>query len=172
MTNTEDARVNELEELIKLAESVSGKIETLNNRRKKLLLTTIYTFISTALLLFFAFLAFIRQGSEFAQQYSILATVLFIAFTVFISYRILNANSEIKSVQSNLESESSIMLSLLDMIHAHKEITSSELSLVKRAIVEMRLSRIKFSGAKNKKSEKTETYSSKIIGEQKLRNAG
>jgi len=97
------------------------------------------------------------QGTDFRNKYDYFISVFFsIGLLVFvgISLRLLFS---VTNMRKTIKSENLILQDLLNMIHSYKEIVYKDISIVKKAVIDMRLSRIKF----NKKDNPSISFSKK-----------
>jgi len=148
------SKVEDLEKLIELAEKVSSNIDILNDKVEKR--------IQYAAILFFAIIFFCMaifkfqeiQGVYFRNKYDYFISVFFIASLLFfigISLRLLFS---VTNMRETIKSENLILQDLLNMVHSYKEIVYTDISGVKKAVIDMRLSRIKF----NKQSPSNKNF--------------
>jgi len=157
MNNQTLSKVEDLEKLIELAEKVSSNIDIINDKVEKRM--------QYAAILFFAIIFFCLpifkfqeiQGTDFRNKYDYFISVFFsIGLLVFvgISLRLLFS---VTNMRKTIKSEILILQDLLNMIHSYKEIVYKDISIVKKAVIDMRLSRIKF----NKKDSPSISFSKK-----------
>ena len=189
MTATEQAiQEKELEQLVSLAEAISSKIEELKNslsdrnkrtsNLKKLLLNSIimilllafYIIIGTGEIRYFL----TKNVSFFAPEFliSLISLILGIAILVmfflfmsdFFSQWRRVQNEITKNIHSKIAQEQKILGELLNMIHSCKELAYQDMSVVSRAVFEMRLNRIHFSAGDNSDSAQfAETVIASIV---------
>lgn len=127
----------ELEQLVSLAEDVSEKIERAERSHQY---TTTITIVSLALLM----TSFIYSLNELNLKLSEKRdnTILLIVLTivsVFLFYVFLR-----KQHYKRLDSEKVVLRNLLNLISTHKELAYGEMTVVSKAVFDMRLNRIKF----------------------------
>lgn len=137
-------RLSELEELIELAEDISSQIK-LNTKR------AYYLFLYQLIGLFvFSFLAiyclyFTQTHNTFYDNYGEMTILVFGIFLVCLAFFIIRLYFDRRRILDEVNNEGLMLSRLFDMIHSYKELIYSETSIVKKAILEMRLNRIKFS---------------------------
>ena len=150
----------ELEQLISLAEDISNKIDELKNsiddrgdttskRIKKLMPVAIIVtgFITMSYLVF-------EIGFNNSQLLRpifypfLVAIIIGIVLVLLINSTFQNEISQpesVKKIKTKIVQEQKILGELLNMIHSHKELAYQDMSVVSRAVFEMRLNRIHFS---------------------------
>lgn len=138
----------ELEKLVNMAEEVS---ETVNSLHAKIASLRVMFMISTAVLyasLGSAYLAFQRPdwfaNLPFAFYITLILLTAFLCLgSVFYIYKYIR---NIRIYRRSLDAEIGILHRLLDMVHEYKEnVYDKEMSYVERAILDMKLQRIKYS---------------------------
>ena len=148
-------KANELNELIELAEKTCDRINSLKSGKSNYL--TLIGIFTTGLLLFlFIEMTWFRLSS-FDLKISITSLALLI-FGIIVGS---NTFYYIKVTQ-DIFVEERILAQLLDMIQGQKELLFSEdvFTIIERAIIEMRLSRIDFSILDKSKAKETKVESS------------
>lgn len=152
--NQSEHKINELEELIELAEKVSINIDRIN----KYIKNSTYFTIVFLLISIFIFMYSIKYYFYFIEYYdNLLVVFYFLGIIIFTGFLYKKLES-IKNMRKEVENENLILGDLLNMIHAYKQVAYKDISMVKKAVTDMRLSRIKFhkQSPKNKNSFKKE----------------
>jgi len=149
MDNQISNKIDELEELIELAEKVSINIDMTNDKVERLSQYAIIFFFSSVFLLA-SILKFQEiHKVDFRNIYDFLAPAFFfIGILAFASILIKLLNSVTK-MRKEIKNETLILEDLLNMIHSYKQIAYNDISIVKKAVIDMRLSRIKFNKKEN-----------------------
>ncbi len=146
---TKEHKINELEELIELAEKISTNIDTINDDIRNSKYNGIIFFFITIFICLFGLKFFF----ELQKEYNSLAPFLYstgIFFFVIVTTKLFNS---ITNQKKSLVNENLILEDLLNMIHSYKGIVYNDISLVKKAVIDMRLSRIKFNKQSSNKKE-------------------
>jgi len=146
-----ERKESQLEELISLAEDVSGKIDNLSVERNDNILRASLIIIISVVVIFLTL-----QYSLTSELVTKNIDLIFIALLVFgiialiISIRKLNIAYKLNQ---EIENERFILGDLLNMTDSYKAIQLINSDVVKKAYFEMRLSRIGFGRAKFKNKE-------------------
>ena len=179
MTATEQAiQEKELEQLVSLAEAISSKIEELKsmgskgNKTRDLreILNLCWFGVTIFAVAICAILA-IREIYYFPlnpnnSSYKVISTFGFFILSLFIViFRLRTIQSENdKKINTKIIQEQKILGELLNMIHSYKELAYQDMSVVSRAVFEMRLNRIHFSTGENSDSAQfAETVIASIV---------
>ncbi len=136
--------LNELDQLIDLAENVSSTIE-----KKSSKLVSNFFQVIIGIILFTSFF-FIENTisytfeSQNVELYSYVTNkiLIYIAIVIFISV-IFKIMKSIKLARE-LAIEKENLSKLLNMIHPYRSVNKKDISIVKKEIIDMRLNRIKF----------------------------
>lgn len=153
---------DELEQLIEMAEKVSTNTQILEGQYSRLTFN-IYAVISFLMILVIAILYFslVIPSSELNRFKDNIPFIMFLVVVFSIIYILFKIN-ERKKTYSVIYREKLILRKLLNMISSFKELTYENISIVSKAVIEMRLNRIQFSvGEKFTKNE----YSSSELNE-------
>ena len=176
MTATEQAiQEKELEQLVSLAEAISSKIEELKDslatkESKKRNWVDILLRSSFFLMLVNTFgdlnVETVDKNSPLFYPLLFVTTaamiLLLLSFTPFVSKKIQSEND--KKINTKIIQEQKILGELLNMIHSYKELAYQDMSVVSRAVFEMRLNRIHFSTGENSDSAQfAETVIASIV---------
>lgn len=150
--------IEELEELIDLAEKVSLNFEKINVQIHSILIRIVALFIIAFFSIYLYLVFYSLQDSSFKNEYSYIEKILFPSLIVFLITCIFFFTQRYIKLQTSKRSESRILSDLLNLINPNKESVFSNTSLVKKATIEMRLNRIKFNhnSDRNKVSEKVQ----------------
>jgi len=149
--NPLDKHIAELEDLIDLAEKVSNNIDVLVKRRNNIL-WILKGSLATLVGLVIFYVSYLDEGSLLNENlFSILkiGIILSIISSVFSFY---NYKKKYPNINQKIKRESLILRRLLDMIHPFQESLSNlNVGIMRKAIIDMKLSRIKFSNIEDPK---------------------
>jgi len=139
-----DKEVTDLMELIDLAEKVSSELSKLKNSKIIIIISAALFFIIFALL---AFIFSIYYGEFFSNPIfkplvSLTIILLGISIFVYFSFSIIKINKQIST-------ESKVLNKLFNLINPYKSTVDKDISIIKKATIEMRLSRINFNHKEN-----------------------
>lgn len=152
--------IDELDELIDLAEKVSVNIDTLSNNIRN------STYFTIAFLFTFIFVGLFwgKFYLESNNNSDYLSPILYFIGVSILASMLYQVNS-MASMKKEIKSENLILGDLLNMIHDYKQFAYKDISIVKKAVVNMRLNRISF----NKQSSKNKAFSKEenIVSAQK-----
>lgn len=139
---------NELEKLVAMAEDVS---ETVNGLQTKIANLRVMSMIATVgLYASVGAASYLLDRPNWLSGVSIAFYLLLILVAALIGlgsiFYVYQYVSKIKEYRRSLDAEIGILHRLLDMVHEYKDnIHGEELTYVERAILDMKLQRIKFS---------------------------
>jgi hypothetical protein len=139
-TNTTDT-LDEIESCLNLAETISRNIDKLQDRL--LWLKTQFAALSVCVItsgLLFSIVYDMRLGSE-------ASTVVYLGITLFVTiafYFVLHYPRYIRT-QEDLQVDVDLITRLITIIFSLQKILRQDVSLVTKTLIEMRLSRIRFS---------------------------
>ncbi len=142
--NSSDNKIEELEDLIELAEKVSQNIDTINERVRKSTLNAFTLLFGCIFLCLFGFQYYQMQDLDFRNTYSLMIPTLYSTVIILFSFLFLRLLYSVTSMRESIKNENLILHNLLDMTHSYKQVVYRDLSVVKKAVIDMRLSRIKF----------------------------
>ena len=131
----------ELEQLVSLAEDVSEKIERAERSR----LYISFAIMSVTVLL--VTLLVYRSNElnlELYKKNSDIKVLIILLFLLVLAIFVLASLITILN-RKNLITEKIVLRGLLDLISTHKELAYGEMTVVSKAVFDMRLNRIKFS---------------------------
>lgn len=153
-------KLEELEGLIDLTEKVSDKIDWLHLQGRK-------SFINLSLVAGFAVVScfsfiYLRQSNVFVEQFGSLSGVCFVILIIFFVFYLTRIILNQIDVRKEIEKESRILNDLFDMTYEYKALVYKELSPIKKATIDMRLSRINFSKASKTISNKPKATSIEV----------
>ena len=152
MDNTAEKDIAQLEELISLAETVSKNLEDAQNslqirRLQTVSIVILFCVVTIVLLYRFDFDSFIFNSFN----YTVSLPAFILVAIVVTWFRVQTQN-----IKKTILTESNVLAQLLDTISSYRELTYPKADIMKRAILDMRLSRINFSNAKSEKTTKNE----------------
>jgi len=142
--NPLDRHIVELEDLIDLAEKVSNNIDALVKRRNRIKLFMILPPVSFFLLI--AMISTVRDSLSVLSMGTAITVLCILLCYTYILWK------EHISIDDKIKRESSILRKLLNMIHPFQEsLPKMGVSIMRKSIIEMKLSRIKFSNIEDPK---------------------
>ena len=131
-------KVRELEDLIDLAVNVSSKIDQLSRQVSNNAIGIFLTLVLVMAALYVALLTDVFYEEN--KLYFAVGVVLIIVFSIL---NFMRSYFIIEKTYTQMNNERKILDNLLDLIHPFKETMMDELSIVKKATLEMKLNRIK-----------------------------
>ncbi len=137
--------VDQIEQLLDMAESVSGKISDLNERISKIKSAII---LFSILSLFPIYLAFkVGDGALSIETFAGFFRFIIVGFVVLMVTFLATAYRKVLYFERAKKLEIAILHDLLPMIHEYRSyLYDVENSYIGRAIIDMRLKRIEYSG--------------------------
>jgi ABC-type multidrug transport system fused ATPase/permease subunit len=148
----QEIQEKELEQLVSLAEEISSKIESLKkgylgdqsfispDRKESANILLLFVFFIIGLYILFIELDMTRLG--------VLLIIFIVGLFAGVIVMTIQLNSKKKrryKLSTQITQEQKILGELLNMIHSYKELAYQDMSVVSRAVFEMRLNRIYFS---------------------------
>jgi len=143
-----ERKESQLEELISLAEDVSGKIDSLSENRNSFVLNVSLT-IAISVIAIFIILQYSLMLKLTTNSLDVIFTTLIVFGIIITVFSIRKLNAAYK-LNEEIENERFILGDLLNMIDSYKATQLNNSDAVKKAYFEMRLSRIAFGRAKFK----------------------
>lgn len=134
-----DKEVTDLMGLIELAEKVSSKLEKLKNSQIITIISFAVFFICFVSLTFICSIHYSDIFSNPLLKPLVSLTVIIIGIFIFIYFYLI-----IKKINRQISTESRVLDKLFNLINPHKSNINKNMSVLKRATIEMRLSRINF----------------------------
>ena len=124
----------ELEQLVSLAEDVSEKVERVEQNRLIVLVCSTIILILTMVLSVYFLRTIIYHYDGF---FSMIIVPFFCIFIIIVVW-------SLTAGRKKLNTEKIVLQDLLDLISTHKELAYREMTVVSKAVFDMRLNRIKF----------------------------
>ena len=145
MDNQLDRKIAELEDLVNLAEKVSNNIDDLAKNRSSILFTLILSVFAFTALLILSYNIKQDENLSLILKVGTLLSALFLGFSLYNFRNYSYINNKIKR-------ESKILRKLLNMIYPFQEsFSKDDIGIMRKAIFDMKLSRIKFSNIEDPK---------------------
>ena len=134
---------SELIELIDLSEKVSDKVATYKQKIRRTCIS-LFLIIVSSIMLFCLYIPLTEYGA-WGYHYRDFISLIVIIASMFLILFLISLLMRIQKIGKELKSESNILHNLLVLTDSVKQSISFNLSNVEKAIIDMRLSRIKFS---------------------------
>lgn len=141
----ENIRLTELNDLIELAEEVSSNVESIKKRYTSLFFYFVLITSFFAIVISLYIYIYTSKNAEFVKFQYTLLIALFLGLFIYMIMLIRLLN-ERRRLLFKMKNEYMILSDLLEMIHSYKEVVFEDLSIVKKALLDMRLNRISYRG--------------------------
>jgi len=155
-------KVAELEKLVELAENVSKNIDDLVEQRTNLFYysaISIFLFVSLAII----FRLFYAGTYQSLVQQGILSWLTLVISMPFLVYLAKNYSTRYK-LSEKIYGESLVLNDLFGMIHPYKEsIFIGHSNLMKKAVIDMKLNRVKFSNGNLSNPKEQKSILKKVV---------
>lgn len=142
-----EKKEEQLVDLINLAEDISGDIKTMYEKKNRIVLAAFISIILSIILALFALNNTLPNNGE--QIFTL--SFLLISISLGISIYSLKSLYDGLKLNKEIEYETYILGDLLNQIDSYKSLVIADSDLIKKAYIEMRLSRISFKHAKFKR---------------------